>query len=145
MSLEQLFRQYVKEEIALAKAEEQKEAVSTPEVIWSPKTRLFALAQEIINTVRPGETVQEVLINTNSAEPIEEVIEQAKEIVENAKKQPKKKTVFTLMFMLSNSPAVAFPSTTWSPNRFETLEEAMVALKKANQKFPLYFLLQHEA
>ncbi len=136
MSIETVLRTIIREELSLDQAVRDKRAG------WSAKSRLYALAQEIVDEVKPGETVQEVLINTNSAEPITEVIEQAKELLANAEKpQPAKKVVFTIMY--NSAFTNSFPSTVLSPNRFETLKEAAEVVRRENENYPHYFILEH--
>ncbi len=105
----------------------------------SKKERIRALAQEILDEVRPDKTVQEVLININSAEPIEQVIEQAKEIVENAKKQPKR--VFTVMYRSQLTEGKYWPSKVMSQNQFDSLAEAIAALDVYNSKWEEFYFI----
>lgn len=129
-------RKIVREELSLDQTIRERRAGR------SVKECLYVLAQELVNEVKPGETVQEVLINTNSAEPIAEVIEQAKEIVANSKKQSGKKTIFTVMFCGSAS---IWPSKEISET-FTSIKDAVDAIEKSEGKslFCQYFVKESE-
>lgn len=130
MSIEDVLRTIIRQELAVFDKRE-----------GSAKSRLYELAQEIVNEVKPGETVREVLINVNSAEPITEVIEQAKELLANAPKP--KKTVYTVIF---NGSQRTWPSKEISNNEFDSLKDAVSAMEKVEGRdlYCHYFIERHE-
>lgn len=134
MSIEDVLRTIIRQELSLDQAVRVKRE-------GSAKSRLYELAQEIVNEVKPGETVREVLINVNSAEPITEVIEQAKELLANAPKP--KKTVYTVIF---NGSERTWPSKEISNNEFDSLKDAVSAMEKVEGRdlYCQYFIERHE-
>ncbi|SRR5216684_3201993 len=135
MSIETVLRTIIREELSLD------QAIRDKRMGWSAKSRLYALAQEIVDDVKPGEKVHEVLINTNSAEPITEVIEQAKELLANAPKP--KKTIYTVVF---NGSERTWPSKEISNNEFTSLKDAVSAMEKVEGKnlYCQYFVKESE-
>jgi len=136
MSIETVLRTIIREELSLDQATREKRAG------WSVKERLYALAQEIVNEVKPGDKVQEILINTNSAEPLTEVIEQAKELLANNAKP--KRTVYTVMF---NGSASVWPSKEDGVRGpFTSMTDAVTAIEKAEGRslYTQYFIKESE-
>lgn len=66
---------------------------------------LYDTAQAILDIERPGEEVAEIVIGTNTAMPLSETLKktdealaEAEAALENAKKQPATKTVYTIRY-----------------------------------------------
>lgn len=101
------------------------------------KATLYDTAQAILNLVRPGETVTEIVISTNTAKPLADVLAEAEAVVENSKKQPAKKTVYVVMYAAVELGVAFFktwPSAEIKPNEFSTLEEAAKVAREKQTK-----------
>lgn len=93
-------------------------------------------AQAILDIERPGETVAEIIISTNTAKPASEVLTEAAAVIDNAKKEPPKKTVYRVMFGMSTGGGfTTWPTAELSPERntFTTIGEAVVMARKYNE------------
>lgn len=109
---------------------------------------LYDTAQALIDRGRPGETVAEIIINTNSATPVKELLEKADTVIENAKKQPATKKVFVVMAH-DVQRGDFWPTCNLENSRFDSLKDAFAGLEKAekNNAMPIslkYFVLGEE-
>ena len=90
--------------------------------------QLMKLAQEILDVSRPGETVQEIIINTNTATALAQPTPEVE--------TPETRRVYCVMYMPRDSEKEPWASYDVPDNEFETWYAAESAKTEINRKYP---------